>query len=208
MKAQRIVLIGDSIIDNGVYVKPGEPDVAQQVRSLMSGFEVDMRAVDGAVTDEVSKAQTHNLNSNDLIVVSSGGNDALSRIELLDSALQVTSRSFLVELWNVREAFRSSYATLLSELARDERKLLVLTIYNPSFAAHGVEEEDQKAAESALSIFNDVIQQEAQRHGCDILELRTLFDHASDYANPIEPSAIGGAKLANAIRNWAMSKLS
>jgi hypothetical protein len=60
----------------------------------------------------------------------------------------------------------------------------------------------QQAAESAVSIINDVIQQEARRHTFDILELRTLFTDKADYANPIEPSAIGGAKLAKRMSDW------
>jgi hypothetical protein len=55
---------------------------------------------------------------------------------------------------------------------------------------------------SAVSIINDVIQQEASRCSFDILELRTLVTDKADYANPIEPSAIGGAKLAKRISDW------
>jgi hypothetical protein len=57
----------------------------------------------------------------------------------------------------------------------------------------------QQAAESAVSILDDVIQQEAHHRSFDVLELRTLFSDRADYANPIEPSAVGGAKLAKAM---------
>jgi hypothetical protein len=60
----------------------------------------------------------------------------------------------------------------------------------------------QRAAESAISIFNDVIQREAHCRSFTILELRTLFIDHTDYANPIEPSAIGGSKLAKAMNAW------
>ena len=79
---------------------------------------------------------------------------------------------------------------------------MVLTVYNPCFDGHGMDSTHQQAAESAISIFNDVIQQEAHCRSFDILELRTLFCDHADYANPIEPSAIGGAKLAGAMNAW------
>ena len=34
---RRLVLLGDSIIDNGVYVQPGQPDVAAQIPRRAAG---------------------------------------------------------------------------------------------------------------------------------------------------------------------------
>jgi hypothetical protein len=78
----------------------------------------------------------------------------------------------------------------------------VLTVYDPCFHAHGFDAAYQQAAESAMSIINDVIQQEARRRSFEVLELRALFNDQVDYANPIEPSAIGGAKLAKSMSDW------
>ncbi len=83
---------------------------------------------------------------------------------------------------------------------------MVLTVYNPCFDGHGMDATYQQAAESAISIFNDVIQQEAYCRSFNILELRTLFIDHTDYANPIEPSAIGGARLANAMNSWVKER--
>ena len=93
----------------------------------------------------------------------------------------------------------------LDDLALTPRPVLSLTVHNPCFDGHGFDAAYQQAAESALSIINDVIQQEARRRAFDILELRTLFDDRADYANPIEPSAIGGAKLAKCVSDWVGS---
>ena len=91
---------------------------------------------------------------------------------------------------------------LLDHLAVARRSVLVLTVYNPCFAGHGMDATYQQAADSAVSMFNDVIQQEARVRSFDVLELRTLFTDRADYANPIEPSAIGGTKLAQAMSAW------
>jgi hypothetical protein len=52
---------------------------------------------------------------------------------------------------------------------------------------------------AALSTFNDVITRAAFEAGLPLLDLRLICDEDSDYANPIEPSEAGGAKIARAI---------
>jgi hypothetical protein len=48
MNAEKLViLVGDSISDNGAYVGSGEPDVARQLEALLPHHKVVKRAVDG-----------------------------------------------------------------------------------------------------------------------------------------------------------------
>jgi lysophospholipase L1-like esterase len=203
MHAEKLViLLGDSIIDNGEYVRSGEPDVAQQLQTLLPHHTVVKRAVDGASSADVLASQIADVERAEHIILSAGGNDALEHIDLLEGAMDTRAKDVLVRLWSVREEFRRSYAALLDCLVLARRPVLVLTVYNPCFRGHGFDAAYQRAAESAVSIINDVIQQEGRRRSFDILELRTLFDDRADYANPIEPSAIGGAKLAKCISDW------
>lgn len=202
MASKRIILLGDSIIDNGVYVRPGEPDVAKQLQALLSQHTIVKRAFDGAVCADVNGSQVGNLKSTDCVVLSVGGNDALHHIDLLETTTEMTAKDILLRLWMIREEFRRTYASLLNRLAATRAQVLVMTIYNPRFRGPGLDDAYQKAAESAVSIFNDVIQQEAHLRSFHILELRNLFSDSDDYANPIEPSAIGGAKLAAALSAW------
>ena len=46
-----------------------------------------------------------------------------------------------------------------------------------------------------------MITREAVRRGLPVIDLRVLFNDPRDYANPIEPSAVGGAKIARLIRS-------
>lgn len=200
-----VVLLGDSVIDNGEYVRSGELDVAQQLQMRLPDHTVVKRAVDGATCADVLRWQTDDLRDADSIVLSAGGNDALQHLDLLDVSVATTPKDVLVRLWSIREEFRRSYVALLDSLALTRRPVLSLTVYNPCFDGHGFDAAYQQAAESGLSIINDVIQQEARRRAFDILELRTLFDDRADYANPIEPSAIGGAKLAKCVSDWVGS---
>lgn len=199
---RRVILLGDSIIDNGAYVKTGEPNVASQLSTLLPDHKVVQRAVDGATTIDVLKNQLGGLESDDFAILSSGGNDALENIGLLDKEQDAKSRQVLVELWSIRERFRSAYSDLLDQVAARCQRAVVMTVYDPNFHATGMELEDQRAAEAALSVFNDIIQKEARRHALDVIELRGIFTRAEDFANPIEPSAQGGGKLAIALASW------
>jgi lysophospholipase L1-like esterase len=202
MAKKRIVLLGDSIIDNGAYIRAGEPDVASQLQSLLPQYAVSKRALDGAVCSDVIGSQTADLVAVDGIILSAGGNDALQHVSLLEDTSATTAVEILVRLWAIREEFRRSYASLLEHLAGAERPVLVMTVYSPCFEGHGMCPAYQQTAESAVSIFDDVIQQEARSRSFEVLELRTLFTDRADYANPIEPSAIGGMKLAQAMSTW------
>jgi hypothetical protein len=54
-------------------------------------------------------------------------------------------------------------------------------------------------AVAGLTLFNDVITREAFGRGLPLVDLRLVCGEDADYANPIEPSARGGAKIAGAI---------
>ena len=51
---------------------------------------------------------------------------------------------------------------------------------------------------AALALFNDHITRAAFARGVALVDLRLVCTDA-DYANPIEPSVVGGAKIARAI---------
>ena len=58
------------------------------------------------------------------------------------------------------------------------------------------------ASKAMVSMLNDIIFTTGSTFDVDVLELRNIFTKPEDYANPIEPSHIGGGKLAKAIYNW------
>src|SRR5215510_13575405 len=112
MAKNRIILLGDSIIDNGAYVLPAEPDVTKQLQALLPEHAVIKRALDGAVCADVLSSQVANLESTDRIVLSAGGNDALQHIDLLEAATATTAKAVLLRLAAIREDFRRTYVAL------------------------------------------------------------------------------------------------
>ena len=51
----------------------------------------------------------------------------------------------------------------------------------------------------ALMVFNDVIIRTAVENDLRVIDLRSICAAAEDCANPIEPSSVGGGKIARAI---------
>jgi hypothetical protein len=191
-----IVLLGDSIFDNAAYVLPGEPAVIEQLQStLPDSWDVTLLALDGSTTisilfrlQNIPFEATH-------LVVSVGGNDALSYLDILsDSAGSVAEvlRRFSV----IQKEFEGNYLNMLENVLREELPTVLCTIYYPAYQ----EEDFQELTVTALSTFNDCIIRAAITHGLPLLDLRLICNEPSDYANPIEPSAVGGAKITSVIK--------
>src|SRR3954454_20510157 len=79
-----VVLVGDSIFDNAAYVGSG-PAVIDQVNSeLPSQWKATLLAVDGATTASILHQLSKLTSDKSHIVISVGGNDALSHKDVLD----------------------------------------------------------------------------------------------------------------------------
>jgi hypothetical protein len=92
------------------------------------------------------------------------------------------------------DRFRDAYVEMLRDVLSLGKATGVCTIYDaiPTLTP------DQRAA---LTGFNDVIARCAISAGIPLIDLRVLCNHPDDYSplSPIEPSVIGGAKIADAI---------
>lgn len=188
-----IVLLGDSIFDNGRYV-PGGPSVIEHVRrSLPSGWRATLLARDGAIAEDVVDQLTRLPADATHLVISAGGNDALSQITLVNRPAQ-SFAEVLTVLGEVREDFQADYRRMLDAALARRLPTTVCTIYDaiPCF--------DPKEA-TALCLFNDVILRQAFRSYVPVIDLRLICNERSDYApsSPIEPSIAGGRKIAVAI---------
>src|SRR5437868_12036949 len=81
-----VVLLGDSVFDNGAYVG-GDPDVVRQVRELLPpGAGAALNARDGAVIADVASQLARLPAGATHLVISVGGNDALLNVGVLEAA--------------------------------------------------------------------------------------------------------------------------
>ena len=113
-----IVLCGDSIFDNGSYVR-GEPDVAEQVREQLPDSKVTLLAKDGNVTKDV-KDQLNNLPDDAThIFISIGGNDGIDRMDVFDQGVK-TIGDAMSPLYKMRQKFENIYNNMLDGLEKIE----------------------------------------------------------------------------------------
>ena len=205
-----IVLCGDSIFDNGSYVR-GEPDVAEQVREQLPDSKVTLLAIDGNVTKDV-KDQLNNLPKDAThIFISIGGNDGYNRMDVFDESAN-TIGDAMGPLYELRNEFEIDYNKMLKNVLSYGVPTTLCSIYYPRYEELGLGRMREyfggktnrvpihKMAMVGLSIYNDIITKEAFQAGLPLIDLRVLCNDDKDFANPIEPSAIGGKKIAGAIR--------
>jgi hypothetical protein len=191
-----IILLGDSIFDNSRYTEGG-PDVIAQVRQLVpADCRASLLAVDGSTTEDVS-SQVRRLPSDAThLILSVGGNDALMNSGILHTPANSTSHA-IEALAAVSQAFEERYRQAVRACMQVRLPLILCTIYNGCFP----DNDFQRLVSTALMVFNDVILRVGIELGLQIIDLRFVCSSAADYANPIEPSSIGGNKIALAIVN-------
>ena len=192
-----IILLGDSILDNGAYVQPGEPGVITQlIQKLPEGWQATLRAVDGSITDDV-KGQVRGLPEDaSFLIVSVGGNDALSHSSIFNQDAQSTAE-VLQRLADIRDKFQRNYQSMLKTVLSCNLPTAICSIYYPRFPDPVM----QRMAIVGLSVFNDCITREAFKSRLPLIDLRLICNEDRDYANEIEPSVYGGEKITNAIMN-------
>jgi hypothetical protein len=194
-----LVLLGDSILDNGAYTGDG-PAVIDQVRAeLPQSWHATLLAIDGSTTADIDAQLRRLPNDASQLVLSVGGNDALQRSDILNARV-ATSAEALSLLHGVVHRFEANYRSMLAACIARKLPLLVCTIYNGNFP----DRHYQDCVTVALTAFNDVIIRAAAEHDLQILDLRSVCSTARDYANTIEPSSRGGEKIASAILEIVM----
>ncbi len=190
-----VVLLGDSIFDNAAYVEPGEPDVVAQLRErLPEQWEATLLAVDGHEIRDVPGQLARLPTAASHLVLSVGGNDALGNVGILEEPARSIPEA-LDRLAAIADPFEGAYRRTVASVLETELPTALCTIYYPAFPEPLL----QRFAVTALTVFNDAILRVAFDHGLPVLDLRLICDSPEDYANPIEPSSRGGARIADVI---------
>jgi hypothetical protein len=189
-----IALLGDSIFDNAAYTN-GQPDVISQVRAdLPYGWQASLCAVDGATTQDIPAQLASLPPQTTHLVLSVGGNNALLHADILEHSVRASGEAFLL-LSGVAGEFEAQYRKAVSACLGCDLPLVVCTIYHGNFE----DEAFGRCVVVALTLFNDAIIRTAVDNRLTVIDLRSICNEPADYANPIEPSSVGGAKIAHAI---------
>jgi len=225
---KNILLLGDSIIDNRSYVLEGELEVTAHLKKLYL-YEPDVSITNNAVDgDTMYDLKNNHLDTPDIeeashIIVSIGGNDLLHNISFLQRTSELSKimgKDARIGKWGVKELnpsrnrvfeetyfeiikpFTKQYETIVANLSNHRAKLLLCTVYEGDLVDSDEFSDVNNSSKTMVSLFNDIVYRTANKYGADVLELREIFVRPEDYANPIEPSHIGGGKLAKAMQKW------
>jgi hypothetical protein len=191
---KHVVLLGDSALANEAYTE-GAPDVAAQLKKLLPpDWQVTLLAADTALNADIEKQLKQIPEGATHLVLSVGGDSALG----LESLYKDDSDSIadaLDDLDDIRDDFAASYRKMLDGVLAKNLPTAISTIYDTRYS----DADRAGVANTALAVYNDVITREAFARGLPLLDLRLILSEQADYANPIEPSAKGGEKIARAI---------
>jgi lysophospholipase L1-like esterase len=197
---EHIVLIGDSIFANKSYVG-NEQDVISHLRAIMpKDWTATLCAIDGSFTHTVPAQLQCIPKEATQIVLSIGGNDALTHQDLLYENLQ--GSRVLSILADAADEFGINYEKTVQMVRPLGKSLCLCTIYNGNLP-----KEISQAAKAAIAVFNDRIYAVANDLKLPVIDLRRVCTETTDYANPIEPSGAGGAKIAKRILEHVQARI-
>ena len=126
IKKHYVSLLGDSIIDNKIYVEEGELSVNEHLQNNSSS-NFTMIAVDGDTTEEVLDNQLDILKEPvSHIVLSIGGNDLLQNLHLLQD--ETSGMKFALEKSSeLIGEIQENYTKILEHLSQYDAKVLLCT---------------------------------------------------------------------------------
>jgi hypothetical protein len=174
-----IVLIGDSILNNNMYVPIGE-SVADNIK-LIHENNVIIGAKDGATISTCY--QQFNVNNiinseNYHLFISIGGNDILNNN---DKNLDNLKKKYI----ELIDFIKNKYS---------KTKINLLNLYFPA------DEKYDKYKKNIIE-WNEMISSLCEKYKYNLLRLDNLLTNTSDFTHGIEPSVIGSEKIAKLIIN-------
>jgi hypothetical protein len=166
---------------------------------LPSVWSASLLAIDGSTTHNVPEQMERLPRQATHLVLSVEGNDALTYASRLGIALfgdrGTSTENSLHALADIHDEFETHYRSAVDACLQAKLPLTICTIYNGCFPDQAY----QRIASLALAVFNDVILNVAIEKSLPVIDLRSICSDPQDYANPIEPSSIGGDKIAQVI---------
>ena len=195
-------LLGDSIIDNKIYVGPHELSVTEHLHNLCDDV-INSIAVDGHTTKDVIHNQldllpqysTHQ-------VLSIGGNDLLQNMYFLKNRERLSANEVFEQAVGIMAPIKRRYQTIVEKLSLQNSNILLCTVYEGNLLNDPLLYDIALSSKAMVSMLNDIVYSTANTYNAEVLELRNIFTKPKDYANPIEPSHIGGSKFALEINDW------
>lgn len=193
----KVLLVGDSVFDNALYVEDGQDSVSVLRRELSPIATVDSVAINGATTfevlDQLFKGELSSKPKYDVIFLSIGGNDLLRNQEVyLDPTKTLADRrDFVMDL-------RKRFSLIRQHLLLMSEHVFWTGVYKPYFST---EEFSEKYIEAASRGIHDINTKLTIGYNYEYtLSLISIFNQPEDFVFTIELSAQGSEKLAKELK--------
>lgn len=162
-----LVLLGDSVLDNGAYTAGGPAVIAQVRQRLPAGWSASLSAVDGSTIEDIPNQLATLPAGATHLLLSVGGNDAMLRAEIVESPVASSGEALLM-LADAVQAFEAAYRHAVQACLAHRLPLVVCTVYHGNFP----EPTYQRRVGVALTAFNDVIVRAAIDKRLKVIDLR------------------------------------
>ena len=184
MNNKKIVLLGDSILENSSYANPCILEILQN-----TSFSVLALAQDNA-TIESTYLQLHDLpsslnNRNTFIFVSVGGNDILKKYVYKD--IQNDKHK---NITNIFHEYKSLILSLKTKM--NLSNIILLNIYYPHSSYY-------KSYYLLIREWNELLKEFCLKNGFKLLNIAESMTAEEDFSFDIEPSSIGSQKISKDI---------
>jgi len=179
-----IILLGDSMLENKYYVKEGKSiiDFLKESFDKIYSFAVDGTTITG-IYQQIKKIP-QNFNNNDTyIFLSVGGNDIIERAQ---------SGSTIENIDTIFEEYMKMVESLKTKMF--DSKIVLLTLYYPA-------SKDYHLYYGMIKDWNQKLEYFALRNEMQVIKTNQILSDPNDFINNIEPSKLGGEKLAESILN-------
>jgi lysophospholipase L1-like esterase len=177
---KNIILLGDSILNNSTYVKPGESvsDVIKRKGEInIMNVAIDKSKIKD-INNQLIRIPSNYNNSNTYIFISIGGNDILNLLSQNDEQINELFKEYLKNIKAIKNKFPKS-------------KIIALNIYHPPSSYY-------KMYYKSIDLWNKLLK-ENTFEGYNVLKIDEIIKTNNDLVNEIEPSKQGSIKIANAI---------
>lgn len=193
-----LVLLGDSIFDNAMYV-PSSWSVIDQVQQHLTeaGDRATLLALDGSYINGIAHQLQKLPDDATHLFISTGGNDILGfGWKLYDETMSFPD--VLEKILVMKRQFHQDYQTMLHQVLAHQKPVTLCTVYDQ------IPQSDALFTlfnQTLLPLFNDCITRQAIAFGLPLIDLRLVCDELGDYSSlsPIEPSVEGGGKIAQRV---------
>lgn len=189
-----IILLGDSILKNNSYVPAGK-SVDALVKKNNRGGEVYSFAVNDSkivdVYEQINKLPLDVNNESTIIFLSVGGNDILEMFQNYDDSS--SQQEILITMGKAYKKLVKSIQTRMNK-----SKIVLLDLYYPENIKY-------KQYRAVIQKWNTILREMSKdkTNNIDgIIPISELVTSSNDFTLGIEPSQIGGEKIARSIVNY------